>query len=103
MVSLSQRPAVAVELTVVLCQVIGLAMLALACLLRHTRFALPCRVVFILALIGLGLTSSLCSQYDSKFALFGGATLGFFLIGTCWVQAHPDAIDTLSHTFGPEF
>lgn len=103
MVPLSVRPAVAVELAVVLFQVMGFGTLLLTAMVHRSFFRLPCRWLFIVSLVGLGLASMICSQFDSKFALFGGATLTFFLIVTCCGHTRNDPIDAFSQTLGHDF
>lgn len=95
---LSPRLAVLVELAVLGFQVFGLTLLVLSGLLRNRRFDRPCRVLFTLALVGLGIASCVCSQFDSSFALFGGATLTGFLIATSWGHVRNDAIDSFSQS-----
>ena len=72
------------ELSVILFQVCGVAALCLSRLLPTTRWAQRSRVVFVVALFGLGIAGALCGRLDSEFALFAGGTMTVLLIGmTC--------------------
>lgn len=81
MVDVLLHPCAVLELAVMTFQACGFVALCLFRLLPSARWAGRARVAFLLALIGLGITGALCSQFDSKFALFAGATMTIFLIG----------------------
>jgi hypothetical protein len=69
------------EMTVMLFQVCGVVALCLTRLVPATRWAERGRVVFIIAMIGLGVAGALCGRHDSEFALFAGGTMTVLLIG----------------------
>ena len=69
------------ELIVILFQVCGVVALCLTRLIPATRWAERGRVVFILAMVGLGVAGALCGRHDSEFALFAGGTMTALLIG----------------------
>lgn len=69
------------EALVMAFQVIGVASLCLTRFLPGTVWAYRGRRVFVISLMGLGLTGAMCGAYDSSFALFAGATLTALLIG----------------------
>ncbi len=69
------------ELAVILFQVCGVASLCLYRLMPSTAWADRGRVVFVVALIGLGIAGALCGSHDSEFGLFAGGTMTVLLIG----------------------
>jgi hypothetical protein len=69
------------EVAVILFQVFGVASLCLSRLLPTTRWVERGRTVFVIALIGLGVTGALCGSHDSEFALFAGLSMTVLLIG----------------------
>ena len=74
-------PCAALEISVVLFQVVGVVALCLSRLLPATRWAERGRAGFVVALVGLGIAGALCGRHDSEFALFAGVTLTALLIG----------------------
>jgi hypothetical protein len=78
------HPCLWLEITVMLFQVGGLVTLCLSRTLRSSRWAERARLLFLVALVGLGLAGALLSQFDSEFALFAGATITLLLIGMTW-------------------
>ena len=69
------------ELAVILFQVCGVASLCLNRLMPTTPWADRGRIVFVIALVGLGIAGALCGRHDSEFALFAGGTMTVLLIG----------------------
>jgi hypothetical protein len=69
------------ELAVILFQVCGVGSLCLNRLMPTTPWADRGRIVFVIALIGLGIAGALCGRHDSEFALFAGGTMTVLLIG----------------------
>lgn len=92
MASLIVRPGVAVEIAVILFQLLGLVALALSLTAPAPRWARRARRLFILAVLGLGISGALCSQYDSSFALFAGVTMTAYLIGASVATGHHEPI-----------
>ncbi len=69
------------ELAVILFQVCGVGSLCLNRLMPTTPWADRGRIVFVIALVGLGIAGALCGRHDSEFALFAGGTMTVLLIG----------------------
>ncbi len=69
------------ECVVMLFQVLGVSALALTRLTAGTRLSDYGRALFIVSLVGLGVSGALCGGQDSEFALFAGATMTLLLIG----------------------
>jgi uncharacterized membrane protein YcfT len=69
------------EIIVMLFQVCGVVALCLTRLVPAARWAERGRVVFIIAMVGLGVAGALCGRQDSEFALFAGGTMTALLIG----------------------
>lgn len=69
------------EMIVMLFQVCGVVALCLTRLVSEARWAERGRVVFIVAMVGLGVAGALCGRNDSEFALFAGGTMTALLIG----------------------
>jgi hypothetical protein len=69
------------EMIVILFQVCGVVALCLTRLVPAARWADRGRVVFIIAMVGLGVAGALCGRHDSEFALFAGGTMTALLIG----------------------
>ncbi len=69
------------EMIVILFQVCGVVALCLTRLVPAARWAERGRVVFIIAMVGLGVAGALCGRHDSEFALFAGGTMTALLIG----------------------
>lgn len=92
------RPAAYFELLVMVCQVVGVAALCLHRLLPAHRCGELARVVFVFAILGLGLNGALCGRHDSEFALFAGGTMTVLLIGMIVGKGHADMTpSTLPH------
>ena len=94
MVWSSVRVCAWLELAVVLFQVFGVAALCLNRLMPQTRWGDRARVVYVVALFGLGIAGALCGRHDSEFALFAGGTMTFLLIGMTAGSGHADATAT---------
>jgi len=73
--------AAVLEMIVMLFQVCGVLALCLTRLVSEARWAERGRVVFIIAMVGLGVAGALCGRQDSEFALFAGGTMTALLIG----------------------
>jgi hypothetical protein len=73
--------AAVLEMIVMLFQVCGVVALCLTRLVSEARWAERGRVVFIIAMVGLGVAGALCGCEDSEFALFAGGTMTALLIG----------------------
>ena len=69
------------EMVVMLFQVCGVVALCLTRLVSAARWNERGRVVFIVAMVGLGAAGALCGRNDSEFALFAGGTMTALLIG----------------------
>jgi hypothetical protein len=69
------------DLAVVIFQVTGVASLMLGRFVPKSRLALPGRVGFVTAMIGLGIAGTLCAWYGSQFALFSGGSMAVLLNG----------------------
>ena len=69
------------EMIVMLFQVCGVVSLCMTRLISEARWAERGRVIFIIAMVGLGVTGALCGRADSEFALFAGGTMTALLIG----------------------
>lgn len=69
------------ELSVFVLQILGVTSLCVTRLLASKRWACHGRTVFLVAVVGLGITGALCGRHDSEFALFAGSTLTMLLIG----------------------
>ncbi len=69
------------ECVVMLFQVLGVSALALTRLTAGSRMSDYGRALFIVSLVGLGISGALCGGHDSEFALFAGATMTLLLIG----------------------
>jgi len=69
------------EIIVMLFQVCGVVALCLTRLVATVRWVERGRVVFIIAMVGLGVAGALCGRQDSEFALFAGGTMTALLIG----------------------
>lgn len=96
------RPNVVVEVAVLLFQLLGLVSIGLFLTAPAIRWARRARRLFIIALLGLGVSGIICSQYDSKFALFAGATLTAYLIGASYATGHHEPIGMHSQAIRPE-
>lgn len=80
-----------VEAVALVFQVVGIASVFGSRLLPCDRIRSFCRAGSLLALVVLGIAVAFCTQFDSKFALFGGATMTFLLIGMIWGSTHHDS------------
>jgi len=69
------------ELAVIMFQVSGVGSLCLSRLTPTTPWGDRGRIVFVIALVGLGIAGALCGRHDSEFALFAGGTMTVLLIG----------------------
>ncbi len=69
------------ELAVIMFQVSGVGSLCLSRLTPTTPWGDRGRIVFVVALIGLGIAGALCGSHDSEFGLFAGGTMTVLLIG----------------------
>jgi hypothetical protein len=69
------------NVAVVTFQVAGVACFLLSCLVPQSRVGRQGRVVFVTAMLGLGVTGSLCAWFGSEFALFAGGSMAVFLNG----------------------
>lgn len=84
------------EMVVMVFQVCGVVALCLTRLVSAARWNERGRVVFIIAMVGLGVAGALCGRNDSEFALFAGGTMTALLIGMTIGNgatehlAHPD-------------
>lgn len=84
------------EMVVMVFQVCGVVALCLTRLVSAARWNERGRVVFIIAMVGLGVAGALCGRNDSEFALFAGGTMTALLIGmtigngATEHHAHPD-------------
>ena len=63
------------ELAVMLFQVLGVLTLLMTRLLVNTRWSGRMRLVFMVAMLGLGICGAWCGQNDSEFGLFAGGTM----------------------------
>lgn len=102
MVPLTLRPGAILEIAVLLLQVTGLVSLCLSRILSSSRWSERARGVFLVTLIGLGIAGALCTRFDSKFALFAGATMTFLLIGMIWGNGQADPIVNARTRLGAE-
>ncbi|MFO0961072.1 MAG: hypothetical protein U0800_27125 [Isosphaeraceae bacterium] len=101
MVSSTLRFAEVVEAAALIFQVIGIASVFGSRLLPCDRLRSCCRIGGLLALVVLGVTAAACTQFDSKFALFGGATMTFLLIGMTWGSTHHETTLAIAPGHGP--
>ncbi len=69
------------EMVVILFQVCGVVSLCMTRLISVARWAERGRVIFVIAMVGLGIAGGLCGREDSEFALFAGGTMTALLIG----------------------
>jgi hypothetical protein len=69
------------EMIVMVLQVCGVVALCMTRLVSAARWAERGRVIFIIAMVGLGVAGALCGRNDSEFALFAGGTMTALLIG----------------------
>lgn len=97
----SLRFADVVEAAALVFQVIGIATVFGSRLWPCDRVRRYCRIGGLMALVALGTTAALCTQFDSKFALFGGATMTFLLIGMTWGSTHDDPTLAMHPTHTP--
>ncbi|MEJ7640237.1 MAG: hypothetical protein WKF75_20290 [Singulisphaera sp.] len=84
------------ELAVILFQVCGVGSLCLNRLMPTTPWADRGRIVFVIALVGLGIAGALCGRHDSEFALFAGGTMTVLLIGMTIGGGHSEATSTVA-------
>jgi hypothetical protein len=78
------------EVLVMVFQIAGVAALFLSRLSPASRWGRQARVGFVVAMLGLGITGSVCGGHDSAFALFAGGTMTFLLIGMTVGSGHVD-------------
>ena len=90
------------ELAVIVFQVCGVAALCLNRLMPTTPWADRGRIVFVIALIGLGIAGALCGRHDSEFALFAGGTMTVLLIGMTMGGGPSEATGTVGRLAGAE-
>jgi len=90
------------ELAVILFQVFGVGALCLNRLMPTTAWADRGRIVFVIALIGLGIAGALCGRHDSEFALFAGGTMTVLLIGMTMGGGPSEATGTVGRLAGAE-
>jgi len=83
------------ELAVILFQVCGVGALCLNRLMPMTPWGDRGRIVFVIALIGLGIAGALCGRHDSEFALFAGGTMTLLLIGMTMGSGHTETTCTV--------
>lgn len=100
----SIRPSAALELMVVLFQVLGFIALCVSRLRSGTRWADRGRLGFVVALVGLGAAGALCGRHGSEFSLFAGFTMTALLIGMCTGSrgGHPESPSYGGVRLGPE-
>ncbi len=94
MVWSSIRFGAVLEILVMIFQVSGVAALCLHRLISEGRWRDRGRVVYIVALVGLGVAGALCGRHDSEFALFAGGTMTLLFIGMTIGNSQSDATDT---------
>lgn len=85
------------EMIVILFQVCGVVALCLTRLVPAARWAERGRVVFIIAMVGLGVAGALCGRHDSEFALFAGGTMTALLIGMTIGSGGADPTAAVAH------
>jgi hypothetical protein len=85
------------EVAVIVFQVCGVAALCLNRLMPTTPWADRGRIVFVIALIGLGIAGALCGRHDSEFALFAGGTMTVLLIGMTMGGGPSEDTGTVGH------
>ncbi len=90
MVWSSVRFGAVLELLVMVFQVSGVAALCLHRLMSEGRWRDRGRIVYIVALVGLGVAGALCGRQDSEFALFAGGTMTLLLIGMTMGSSQSD-------------
>src|ERR671912_2939176 len=83
------------ELAVILFQVCGVGSLCLNRLMPTTPWGDRGRIVFVIALVGLGIAGALCGRHDSEFALFAGGTMTVLLIGMTMGAGPSEATGTV--------
>ncbi len=74
-------PCALLECLVVVFQVIGVAGLCLCRLCPGTSWSGRGRLLFLVAMVGLGIVGAICGRQDSEFGLFAGGTMTVLLIG----------------------
>ena len=89
------------EMVVMLFQVCGVVALCLTRLVSAARWNERGRVVFIIAMVGLGVAGALCGRNDSEFALFAGGTMTALLIGMTIGNGVTDHTATIKPTPEP--
>ncbi len=72
---------VVLEMVVMAFQVCGVIALCMTRLVTQARWAERGRIVFFIAMVGLGVAGAICGRHDSEFAFFAGATMTALLIG----------------------
>ena len=90
------------ELAVILFQVCGVGSLCLSRLMPTTPWGDRGRIVFVIALVGLGIAGALCGRHDSEFALFAGGTMTVLLIGMTMGGGPSEATGTVARLAGAE-
>ncbi len=90
------------EMIVILFQVCGVVALGLTRLIPAARWVERGRVVFIIAMVGLGVAGALCGRQDSEFALFAGGTMTALLIGITVGNGATDPTRTPAARIAPE-
>jgi hypothetical protein len=90
------------EMIVMLFQVCGVVSLCMTRLISEARWAERGRVVFIIAMVGLGVAGALCGREDSEFALFAGGTMTALLIGMTIGNGTTETIATVVPHAGHE-
>ena len=90
------------ELAVILFQVCGVGSLCLNRLMPTTPWGDRGRIVFVVALVGLGIAGALCGRHDSEFALFAGGTMTVLLIGMTMGGSTSETSATVARLAGVE-
>ena len=90
------------ELAVMVFQVCGVGSLCLNRLMPMTPWADRGRILFVVALVGLGIAGAVCGRHDSEFALFAGGTMTVLLIGMTMGGGPSEATGTVGRLAGAE-
>ncbi len=90
------------ELAVILFQVCGVGSLCLNRLMPTTPWGDRGRIVFVIALVGLGIAGAMCGRHDSEFALFAGGTMTVLLIGMTMGSIASESTSTVTGLGGAE-
>ncbi len=90
------------ELAVILFQVCGVGSLCLNRLMPTTPWGDRGRIIFVVALVGLGIAGALCGRHDSEFALFAGGTMTVLLIGMTMGTGPSEPAGTIARLAGAE-